>query len=59
MVKILKLLKFLKFNNRFYGHVRCDGVPHFNLNELRFCNIPKYLLIWIERFLYINYYEKG
>jgi len=22
-------------NNRFYGHVRCDGVPHFNLNELR------------------------
>ena len=22
-------------NNRFYGHVRCDGVPHFNLDELR------------------------
>jgi hypothetical protein len=22
-------------NNRFYGHVRCDGVPHFNVNELR------------------------
>lgn len=22
-------------NNRFYGHVRVDGVPHFNINELR------------------------
>ena len=22
-------------NNRFYGHVRCDGIPHFNINELR------------------------
>lgn len=22
-------------NNRFYGNVRCDGIPHFNLNELR------------------------
>jgi len=22
-------------NNRFYGHVRCDGVPHFNIDELR------------------------
>lgn len=22
-------------NNRFYGHVRCDGIPHFNVNELR------------------------
>jgi hypothetical protein len=22
-------------NNRFYGHVRCDGIPHFNIDELR------------------------
>jgi hypothetical protein len=22
-------------NNRFYGHVRVDGVPTFNINELR------------------------
>jgi hypothetical protein len=22
-------------NNRFYGHVRVDGVPTFNVNELR------------------------
>lgn len=22
-------------NNRFYGHVRVDGVPTFDINELR------------------------
>jgi hypothetical protein len=35
-VKYIKTVYAKKFiNNRFYGHVRVDGVPQFNINELR------------------------